>query len=148
MSIWKSLLARWRALPGFAILVGCFLAGQAVKDALGLIVPANIIGLFLLLGLFGAGVVRPRWVEEAAGALLFVLPLLFLPIFVNAAEDRSFWVERGVVYSVAVVAGLLAMWALVGHLAQFLFKRFPSGEGLPGPLTEAEVAAEKMSAQG
>ena len=129
-----------RLVLGAGLLVGCLLAGGVLRGALGLKVPANMLGLFLLLALLGTGVVKLRWVESAAGALLGVLPMLFLPIFVGAAQDRRFWVERGAVFSVAVLAGLLALWAVVGHLAQWLFARFPGAGGShdPGPLTEAE----------
>lgn len=137
----KKLLFPIRILPGLLILCGCFLAGEALRRALGLIIPGNMLGLFLLLALLGSGVVKLRWVEPAAGALLWVLPMLFLPIFVGAAEDRRFWVERGTVFSVAIVSGLLALWAFVGHLAQWLFARFPGGENDPGPLTDAEFRA-------
>ena len=126
-------------LPGLAILAAAFLAGNALRAWLGLVVPGNILGLFLLLAALASGVVRLRWIEEAAGLLLWLLPLLFLPIFVGAAEDRHFWAERGVVYAGAVLAGLLGLWIFVGHLAQFLFRRAPESAHLPGPLTDAEV---------
>ena len=131
-----------RLVLGAGVLAGCLLAGEVLRRALELKVPANMLGLFLLLALLGTGVVKLRWVESAAGALLGVLPLLFLPIFVGAAQDRHFWAERGLVFSAAILTGLLALWALVGHLAQWLFARFPGAGGNddPGPLTEAEQA--------
>ena len=146
------LAACGRFVLGAGVLVGCLLAGEALRRVSGLKVPANMLGLFLLLGLLGIGVVKLSWVESTAGALLGILPMLFLPIFVCAAEDRHFWAERGVIFSAAVLAGLLALWALVGHLAQWLFTRFPSpvGSDDPGPLTEAEAvrAAAEVSDRG
>ncbi len=139
----KPLLARWRVLPGLVILIAAFLAGSWLRARLGLIVPGNILGLFLLLGALALRIVRLRWIEEAAGALLWLLPLLFLPIFVGAAEDRRFWVERGGVYALAVLAGLLALYAFVGHLAQFLFRRATDPADLPGPLTDTEAHAAR-----
>lgn len=133
----RALAARFAL--GAGILTGCFLAGETLRRALGLPIPGNMLGLFLLLALLGTGVVKLRWIETAAGALLWVLPLLFLPIFVGAAEDRRFWAERGGVFSVAIIAGVLALWAFVGHLAQRLFARFPNEAIDPHPLTDAEL---------
>ena len=108
-----------RLLPGAVVLTGCFLAGDALRGMLGLKVPGNMLGLFLLLALLGVGVVKLRHVEAAAGTLLGVLPLLFVPLFVGAAEDRRFWAERGTLFAGAILVGLLALWAIVGHLAQW-----------------------------
>lgn len=135
-----------RLLPGAVVLTGCFLAGDALRGALGLKVPGNMLGLFLLLALLGVGAVKLRHVETAAGTLLGILPLLFVPLFVGAAEDRRFWVERGAVFAAAILFGLLALWALVGHLAQWLFARSPGGEHDPGPWTEVEQQRRREAA--
>lgn len=140
----RVLRACLRYAVGLGILVVCFLTGQTLRTALGLIVPGNILGLFLLLGLLGTGIVRLAWIEEGAALLLWLLPLLFLPVFVGAAEDRSFWAERGIAFAGATLVGLLALWATVGHLAQWLFARLSAknpAHDAPGPLTDAEMTA-------
>ena len=120
------------------ILSACYLAGNAIKLALGLIIPSGILGLFLLLALLGTGVVRLAWVEKAAALFLFLLPLWLLPIFVSVAEDKHFWQREGPLFLGTVVVGLLILWTFVGHLAQFLLARFPGDQQEPGPLTDAE----------
>ena len=125
-------------LPGAVVLTVCFLAGDALRGVLGLKVPGNMLGLFLLLALLGVGIVKLRHVEAAAGTLLGILPLLFVPLFVGAAQDRRFWAERGTIFAGAILVGLLALWAIVGHLAQWLFARSPGGTHDPGPWTETE----------
>lgn len=137
-------LVHW--LSGAPALTGCFLAGEALRGLLGLKVPGNMLGLFLLLTLLGVGVVKLRHVEAAAGTLLGVLPLLFVPLFVGAAEDRRFWAERGTLFAAAILAGLLALWAIVGHLAQWLLARSPGGTDDPGPWTEAEQEERRATA--
>lgn len=110
---------------GFLIFVGCLETGEAVKRWLGLILPGNMLGLFLLLGLLGAGVVPLRWVEGAARWLLWLLPLLFMPIFIYALHNRDFWVvDRGAFAGVVAVATLL-LWAATGRLAQWMLRGQP-----------------------
>ncbi len=136
---WRERVAgKWRILPGALILCGCFVAGHALKLALGLIIPSGILGLLLLVGLLGAGVVRLAWIEHAAALFLSLLPFWLLPAFVSVAEDKHFWREGGLIFLGTVVFGLVVLWAFVGHLAQWIFARFPGDALEPGPLTEAE----------
>lgn len=136
---WKTRLAgKWRLLAGGIILGACYLAGGALKAGLGLIIPAGILGLFLLLGLLAAGVVRLAWIEDAAAVALWLLPLWLLPVFVSVAEDKQFWRQEGLGFLGTVVLGLLILWSFVGHLAQWLFTKVPGEPFEPGPLTDAE----------
>ena len=107
-------------LPGFGVLVACLFAGQGLKDAFALILPGNILGLFILLTLLFTGVVPLKWVEATARLLLWLLPFLFLPIFILAMKDHAFWAIQGRALCVAVVTGTVLLWAFVGHLAQSL----------------------------
>ncbi len=110
-------------LPGFCVLVVCLLAGGWLKTAFALVLPGNILGLFLLLALLLTGVVPLKWVEAAARLLLWLLPFLFLPVFILAMKDHAFWAVQGRALCGAVVIGTVLLWAFVGHLAQWLFHR-------------------------
>ena len=117
--------AWWHVITGFAVLVGCLLAGEAIKRWLGLVLPGNILGLFLLLALLGTGAVPLHWVAGAARWLLWLLPFLFMPIFVYALHNRDFWLaDRGLFAGVVAVATLL-LWTATGHLAQWIFRKHP-----------------------
>jgi holin-like protein len=122
-SVGRQWLRGLRAAPGFIILAAAFMAGEWLKARLGLIVPGNILGLFLLLGLLLSGGLPVRWVEDAAGALLWLLPLLFLPIFAVSAEDKGFWRQSGASFFAATFLGVVALWGAVGRMAQFLLRR-------------------------
>lgn len=119
----ESLESRRYLLPGFAVLVACLFAGNWLKSTFGLILPGNILGLFLLLALLLTGMVPLKWVEPAARLLLWLLPLLFLPIFVLAMRDHTFWAVQGRALCGAVVLGTIVLWAFVGHLSQGLLSR-------------------------
>jgi holin-like protein len=116
-------ISRWYALPGFAILVSCMLLGDKLKEHFGLVLPGNILGLFILLALLAFGVVPLRWVEGVARWLLWLLPLLFVPIFVLALKDRTFWATRGPLLITIMSLATLLLWAVTGHLTQWLLKR-------------------------
>ena len=115
--------SRWLCGPGFAVLVGGLEAGEGLKRWLGLVLPGNILGLFLLLGLLAAGVVPLRWVESAARLLLWLLPFLFLPIFILAMSDRAFWAVQGRALVGAVALGTAMLWAVMGLLSEYLLGR-------------------------
>ena len=110
-------------LPGFGVLVACLLAGQWLKATLQLILPGNILGLFILLALLLTGTVPLKWVEAAARVLLWLLPFLFLPIFILAMKDHAFWAVQGRALCGAVILGTMVLWAFVGHLAQWMLSR-------------------------
>ena len=119
----ESLASRWLALPGFLVLVACLEVGEKVKKVLGLVLPGNILGLFLLLALLILGVVPLRWVENAARLLLWLLPFLFVPVFVPTISDRELWLVQGRALAGAIILGTVLLWAAVGHLSQFLLRR-------------------------
>jgi putative effector of murein hydrolase LrgA (UPF0299 family) len=114
---------RWYALPGFAILAGCLWLGEQLKARLALVLPGNILGLFILLALLALRVVPFRWVEGVARWLLWLLPLLFVPIFVLALRDKVFWSSRGPMLIAIMFVATLFLWAVAGHLAQWLLAR-------------------------
>ena len=124
-------IAWWHVPVGFAVLVGCLEAGEAIKRWLGLILPGNILGLFLLLVLLGTGILPLRWVAGAARWLLWLLPLLFMPIFVYALRNRDFWVADHGWFAGTVAAATLLLWAATGHAAQQVLRR-KSAVGQPG----------------
>lgn len=134
-------MREWGALGrGLGILAACWWLGDAVRSWLGLVVPGGILGLLLLLALLGLGVVPVAWVERPAAWLMKWLPLILLPAFVLATQDRTFLRTQGAAYlgTVAVTLGLL--WIFIGWLAQLLFRAAPGPSDEPGPLTEAERA--------
>jgi holin-like protein len=76
---------------GFAVLVLSIIAGEQIKIWLRLPVPGNLLGLFILLLCFRLRLIAPQLIEEAANRLLYVLPALFIPIFVSAIGQGQLW---------------------------------------------------------
>ena len=111
-------------LPGFGILVACLLTGEWLKQAARTDPsgkhPRTVYPACLARG---PGWVPLRWVESAARLLLWLLPFLFMPIFILAMSDKAFWAVQGRTLAGAVIAGMGLLWVFVGHLSQRLLKR-------------------------
>jgi holin-like protein len=119
----------WVELPvGFAVLVLSVLAGEQFKIWLHLWIPGNILGLFILLLCFQVRLIEPKFIEKAANRLLFVMPALFIPLFVSAIGWGQLWQRASWVLLAALLAATAGLWIFVGHLAQRLLHRTSSGE--------------------
>jgi holin-like protein len=107
-------------LCGFAIILGCLLTGLWLKKFFHLLIPGNVLGLLVLLNLLALGVVKVAWVERASKLLIFWLPPMFIPVYVNAAREHAMWQEWGLVFVMVLPIGIILMWGLVGRFAQAL----------------------------
>jgi holin-like protein len=107
---------------GIAVILDCFFAGELIKAHAGLIIPASVLGLFLLLGLLGFRIIPVAWVEDASRLLLFLLPAAFVPIYVLAAEDRALWREWGLIIVGSLSFCVVALWFFAGWIAQRIFR--------------------------
>lgn len=118
-------------VPGFLILVLCLFAGEWLKARFGLILPGNILGLFILLALLATGLVPLRWVEAAARLLLWLLPFLFIPIFTLAMRDKAFWAGPGRALAGATILAVCLLWIFTGHFAQWLLTKRQKSASAP-----------------
>jgi holin-like protein len=118
---------RWRSLIelliGFSLLVVGLLAGEQVKTWLHLPVPGNVLGLFFLLLSFRLRLIPPQLIEEASNRVLYVLPALFIPIYVLGIGQRQLWSQMSWVLLPMLLLATAGLWIFVGHLAQKLLRR-------------------------
>jgi holin-like protein len=108
---------------GFIVLLLSLLSGEGIKVWLHLPIPGNVLGLFVLLLCFRARLIPPELVEEASNRLLFVLPALFIPIYVSAIGHGQLWSKMSWVLLPTLLAATASLWIFVGHLAQNLLRR-------------------------
>ncbi len=111
-----------RTAFGRSIITACFLAGDFVKQRLGLILPGGVLGLFLLLALLGSKIVRFEWVDQASRLLIFVLPTCFVTLYVMAGAERELWREWGLVIAGTLTVTVVLLWIFTGWLAQRLLE--------------------------
>lgn len=105
---------------GLTVLILCLLAGEELRVWLHLIIPGNLLGLFVLLLCFHLRVIPVQLIEETASKVLYVMPALFIPLFVSAICQDQLWSRLGWVLLPALLIATAALWIFVGHLAQHL----------------------------
>jgi holin-like protein len=110
-------------LLGFSVLVLGLLAGEQVKMWLHLPVPGNVLGLFFLLLSFRLRLLPPQLIEKAANQVLYVLPSLFIPIYVSAIGQGQLWSQMSWILVPMLLLATAGLWIFVGHLAQKLLRQ-------------------------
>jgi holin-like protein len=108
---------------GFLLLVLILQIGDQIKSWLHLPIPGSVLGLFILLICFRLQLLSPRLVEEASNRLLFILPALFIPIYVAGIGQGQFRSQVAGILLPALLVATASLWIFVGHLSQ----RFLSG---------------------
>lgn len=110
-------------LQGFAILLGCQLAGEAFVRAFGLPVPGPVVGMVLLAMLMLARMPLPAEVGDVSGGLLKHLSLLFVPAGVGIVQHLGRLGDEGlrillvlVVSTVVTLAVTAVVFAAVARL--------------------------------
>lgn len=105
---------------GLAVFCLFLWLGSLLKTSLRLILPANVIGMLLLLVAIAAKIVPLRWIEPAGRLLLLFMPLLFVPIYAGAGAYKAIWIEWGWLLVPVLLFSVIAMWIFTGHLSQSL----------------------------
>lgn len=112
----------------FGVIAAACFAGELLHHWIPLPVPAGIYGLCLLLGLLLCGVVREKHIARAAGFLLRIMTLLFVPAAVGIL---SVWgeVRRMLLpLAVAIVPVTILVMAATGCSVQWTKNRQGRGK--------------------
>ena len=124
---WRSEVA---SLVGFAVLVFATQVGEQLKILLHLPVSGNLAGLFLLILCLDLELIQPQLIEEAAGRLIYIMPALFIPLFVSAVTQKLFYSEVGCILLPALLIATAFLWMLIGHVAQYLLPQEKASDRL------------------
>ncbi|WP_417291970.1 CidA/LrgA family protein [Desulfovibrio porci] len=107
----------WRLLWQTAVLAAiAWLADYAVT-VLDLPVPGNVLGIMVLFLLLSAGVVKERWISEAASFLLRHLVFFFIPVAVGLMNWGEVFYDYGWVLLGAIVGSTALPLLVTGWLA-------------------------------
>ena len=71
------------------IIFALTLAGEFLNHVLPLPVPAGVYGLFLMLVLLCAGILKVDQVEATGNFLLDIMPVMFIPASVGLLESMA-----------------------------------------------------------
>ncbi len=110
------------------ILVFCFL-GEILHALLPLPIPASIYGLALLLAALKAGAVKLEQVKDAAGFLIAVFPLLFVPGAAGIMELGPLLAEVWLPVVLAVALVTVLVMAAAGRVTQAVIRRKEARHG-------------------
>ncbi|MBM7837359.1 holin-like protein [Alkalihalobacillus xiaoxiensis] len=94
--------------------------GGFIQMWLQLPIPGAIIGFVLLLGLLLTKAIPEKWVEQGAKALLFILPLLFVPFNLGVMDYPELLSSSGALMVLSVAGSTIVSMIAIGHLCQWL----------------------------
>lgn len=100
-------------------LYGLSVFGDFLSIWLHLPIPGSIIGFLLLLLLLSTKIIPENWVEKGATALLFVLPLLFIPFNLGVMQYPELLSTTGVLLLLSVSVSTLLSMVGIGHFCQW-----------------------------
>jgi holin-like protein len=120
---WDLLRQAVRDLVGLGVIVLCLTAGSAAAQCSRSTISGNVLGLIVLLLLLWLRIVPITLVRGASSTLLAVLPILFVPLYVQAFSDRAFWLQYGPTLLPVVAVGCAATIVLARAVAIAMVKR-------------------------
>jgi holin-like protein len=100
-----------------------FDAGDRLARASGLPLPANLVGLLLLVLLLGTGVVRPADLHESAALVARHLAFVFIPFVVGLMAWGALLAAGGALLALSLLGSAVLGIAVAGLAAQRLPRR-------------------------
>lgn len=96
--------------------------GNQITAISGLPIPGTVFGMVILFLLLLSGVVKLSYIQDAADFLLKHMLFFFIPIAVGLMDWGAVFYEHGIVLAIALLAGAVLPFFIVGIVAQLLHK--------------------------
>ena len=106
----------------FLILLISFL-GEALHALLPLPIPSSVYGLVLLFLALCFGIVKLEQVKDAAGFLISILPILFVPTAVGILENWAMIQADVIPIVLLALISTVATFGIAGRITQSLRKK-------------------------
>lgn len=113
-------------VPQVSVLVGLNALGEWIAPQLPLPLPANLVGMVLLVALLLGGLVQERWLARAADLFQLHMALFFVPIAVGLMAYGRLVQQHGVVLLLILLISTAAGLAAAAWVAAW-----PSGPAEP-----------------
>lgn len=110
-------------LRQFCIILFVSFLGELLHVMIPLPIPASVYGLLLMLSALCAGIIKLNQVKEAAGFLIEIMPVMFIPAAVGLLESWPFlkpvWLP---VIFITLVSTVIVM-AVTGQVTQRMIQK-------------------------
>ncbi len=107
-----------------AALIGAVtMAGELMHEILPFPVPAGVYGLFLLLFLLMAGVIKLEQIERTGNFLLEIMAMLFIPAMAGILESGDLLARVAVPYGVIILVTTALVMGVTGKAAEWVIRR-------------------------
>ncbi len=110
-------------LKEIAIIFGITMVGEILNEMIPLPVPAGVYGLFILLGLLCAKVVKLEDVSATGNLLLDLMPLMFIPAAVGLIEKYVELTSILVPFVVISAVSTLIVMTVTGKTTEWILHR-------------------------
>ncbi|MBE5971828.1 MAG: CidA/LrgA family protein [Lachnoclostridium sp.] len=107
-------------LKELAIIFGITMAGEILNELVPLPVPAGVYGLFLLLGLLCAKIVKLEDVATTGNLLLDMMPLMFVPAAVGLIEKYTELTSILIPFIVISAVSTLVVMTVTGKTTEMI----------------------------
>jgi len=110
-------------LKEIAIIFGITMVGEILNEMIPLPVPAGVYGLFILLGLLCAKVVKLEDISATGNLLLDLMPLMFIPAAVGLIEKYVELTSILVPFVVISAVSTLIVMTVTGKTTEWILHR-------------------------
>ena len=114
---------KMKYLTQFLRITAFTLAGELLQRLIPLPVPASVYGLALLFAALCLGVVKLEQVKDAAGFLISILPILFVPTAVGILENWGMIKDDVLPIFLLALLSTVVTFGIAGRVTQNLRKK-------------------------
>ena len=107
-------------LSQFLRITAFTLVGELLQRLIPLPVPASVYGLLLLFAALCFGVVKLEQVKDAAGFLISILPILFVPTAVGILENWAMIQDDVIPIFLLALVSTIVTFGIAGRITQSL----------------------------
>ena len=118
-------------LTQFLRIMAFTLAGELLQRLIPLPVPASVYGLILLFAALCTGVVKLEQVKDAAGFLISILPILFVPTAVGILNNWGMIKDDLISIFLLALLSTVVTFGIAGRVTQSLRKKEEKQDGTP-----------------
>lgn len=110
-------------LRQFAIILFVSFLGELLRMLIPLPVPASVYGLLLMLAALCSGIIKLEQVQDAAGFLIEIMPVMFIPAAVGLLESWTDLRPVCVTFVVITVLTTVIVMVVTGRVTQFMIRK-------------------------